>query len=118
VGGGAEANASPPIFQKNCIYMSTQTISIPWASGETDSIHLTWNDSGIPGDVIVTITSNKNTTGIIRQKDITFTTQALSGPQASASLRVIQNVEGLVIAKYNDIISMYNEIKAGFKVES
>lgn len=98
--------------------MSTQTISIPWASGETDSIHLTWNDSGIPGDVIVTITSDKNTTGIIRQKNITFTTQALSGPQASASLRVIQDVEGLVIAKYNDIISMYNEIKAGFKVES
>nr|DAX25569.1 MAG TPA: hypothetical protein [Crassvirales sp.] len=115
---GGRGKCLPSHFSKNCIYMSTQTISIPWASGETDSIHLTWNDSGIPGDVIVTITSDKNTTGIIRQKDIIFTTQALSGPQASASLRIIQDVEGLVIAKYNDIISMYNEIKAGFKVES
>lgn len=98
--------------------MSAQTISIPWASGSTDSIHLAWNDSGVPGNIIVTVTSDKNTTGTIRQKDIVFTTQAPSGPQASASLRVIQDAEDLVIAKYSDVISMYSETKAGFKVNS
>ena len=46
--------------------MSVQTISIPWSVDEADSIHLTWDTSGIPGTVVVTITSDANTTGATR----------------------------------------------------
>lgn len=95
--------------------MSVQTISIPWSVDEADSIHLTWDTSGIPGTVVVTITSDANTTGATRQKNLVFTTSASSGPQAQGNLVVIQDKEGLIIAKYNNIVSTYNNIKAGFK---
>lgn len=42
--------------------MSAQKVSIPWGTDETDAIHLTWDDSDLPGAVVVTITSDVNTT--------------------------------------------------------
>ncbi|QOR59125.1 hypothetical protein KNV38_gp005 [uncultured phage cr111_1] len=98
--------------------MSVQTISIPWSVDEADSIHLTWDTSGIPGTVVVTITSDVNTTGATRLKNLTFTTLSSSGPQKQDNLAVIQDIESLVIVKYNGIVSTFNDTKAGFKQKS
>jgi hypothetical protein len=58
--------------------MSIQTISIPWASDTSDSIHLQWDDSSITGGQRVTlpttITSDYNYTGEDREKTVLFHT--------------------------------------------
>lgn len=58
--------------------MSIQTISIPWASDTSDSIHLQWDDSSITGGQRVTlpttITSDYNYTGADREKTVLFHT--------------------------------------------
>lgn len=58
--------------------MSTQTISIPWASDTSDSIHLQWDDSGITSGqrvtLPVTVTSDYNYTGEDRETLVTFRT--------------------------------------------
>ena len=95
--------------------MSAQKVSIPWGTDETDAIHLTWDDSDLPGAVVVTITSDVNTTSATRRKNLTFTTLSSSGPQKQDNLAVIQDIESLVIVKYNGIVSTFNDTKAGFK---
>jgi hypothetical protein len=98
--------------------MSIQTISIPWTTDASDSIHLQWDDSKITGGSLVTIptgiTSDYNYTGEDREKTITFRTTGSSGPQASKTLKVIQTSDSLVIATYTDVHSMYSGNKAGF----
>lgn len=98
--------------------MSIQTISIPWSTDASDSIHLQWDDSKITGGSLVTIstgiTSDYNHTGEDREKTITFRTTGTSGPQASKTLKVIQTSDNLVIATYADICSAYSKNKAGF----
>lgn len=58
--------------------MSIQTISIPWASDTSDSIHLQWDDSSITGGqrvtLPVTVTSDYNYTGEDRETLVTFRT--------------------------------------------
>lgn len=98
--------------------MSIQTISIPWSTDASDSIHLQWDDSKITGGSLVTIstgiTSDYNHTGEDREKTVTFRTTGTSGPQASKTLKVIQTSDNLVIATYADICSAYSKNKAGF----
>lgn len=98
--------------------MSIQTISIPWSTDASDSIHLQWDDSKITGGSLVIIstgiTSDYNHTGEDREKTITFRTTGTSGPQASKTLKVIQTSDNLVIATYADICSAYSKNKAGF----
>ena len=98
--------------------MSIQTISIPWSTDASDSIHLQWDDSKITEGSLVTIstgiTSDYNHTGEDREKTVTFRTTGTSGPQASKTLKVIQTSDNLVIATYADICSAYSKNKAGF----
>lgn len=58
--------------------MSTQIVSIPWASDTSDSIHLQWDDSSITGGqrvtLPVTVTSDYNYTGEDRETLVTFRT--------------------------------------------
>lgn len=99
--------------------MSIQTISIPWASDTSDSIHLQWDDSSITGGQRVTlpttITSDYNYTGEDREKTVTFRTTGTSGPQASKELKIIQTSDNLIIATYTDVYSILSSNKAGFK---
>lgn len=99
--------------------MSIQTISIPWASNTSDSIHLQWDDSSIIGGQRVTlpttITSDYNYTGEDREKTVTFRTTGTSGPQASKELKIIQTSDDLIIATYTDVYSTHSSNKAGFK---
>lgn len=58
--------------------MSIRTISIPWASDTSGSIHLQWDDSSITGGkrvtLPVTVTSDYNYTGEDRETLVTFRT--------------------------------------------
>lgn len=79
--------------------MSTQTISIPWASDTSDSIHLQWDDSGITSGqrvtLPVTVTSDYNYTGEDRETLVTFRTLS------STDNIVKQSHEDWVAAKLN-----------------
>lgn len=92
--------------------MSVQTISIPWSSDESDSIHLTWDTAGIPGAIVVDITSDDNYTGSQRQKNIVFTSSA--APRPSETLTVIQGSDNLVIASFTNTVTLYSDVRGGF----
>lgn len=79
--------------------MSTQIVSIPWASDTSDSIHLQWDDSGITSGqrvtLPVTVTSDYNYTGEDRETLVTFRTLS------STDNIVKQSHEDWVATKFN-----------------
>lgn len=90
-------------------------VTIPWDDGSGDSIYLNFSTVFTTGQA--TITSDFNYTGYERSKVLSFrtTTNGLSsGEQAVAYLTVIQKTDGLVVASFEDTVSIYDDQKAGY----
>lgn len=95
--------------------MAENLVTIPWDDGSGDNIYLNFNTVVTTGQA--TITSDFNYTGFERTKVLSFrtTTQGVSsGEQAVAYLTVIQRTDGLVVAQFEDTVSIYDDQKAGY----
>ena len=95
--------------------MPDSLVTIPWDDGSGDSIYLNFSTVVETGQA--TVTSDFNYTGYERSKVLSFrtTTNGLSnGEQAVAYLTVIQKTDGLVVAQFEDTVSIYDETKAGY----
>lgn len=91
-------------------------VTIPWSDGTSDNLYLDF--STIVEDYTVTVSSDKNTTGVERYKILKFKGAMPDGStpeyQAEAYLKLVQQVDDLVIATFENNTSIYNDSKAGF----
>lgn len=93
-----------------------QKVSIPWEDGSGDNFYIDF--SGIAGTSQSIVTSDHNLTGFERRKTIEFRTTSNTSKQASAYLTVIQKTDSLVVAMYDNIVSIYDDKKAGYTTNS
>lgn len=94
-------------------------VSIPWDDGSGDRIYIDY--TGIEGSSESLITSDMNLTGVERRKTLVFrttTTGVTTAQQAEAYLTVVQMSASLIIATFSNILSMYDDQKAGYKPHS
>jgi len=90
-------------------------ITIPWDDGSGDNFYMEYTGSG--GSYETIITSDANFTGVERRKTLVFrtTTAAVAtAQQAEAYLTVIQRTDGLIVATFSNILSIYDDQKAGY----
>ena len=90
-------------------------VAIPWADGTTDYIYL--NFSKVESTGIISVSSDSNNFGMERTKIFGF--QGVipanqEGFQAIAYLRVLQQVDNLVVATFESQTSIYDDNKAGY----
>lgn len=95
-------------------------VSIPWNDGSGDNFYIDY--TGIEGSSESLITSDTNLTGVERRKTLVFrttTTGVTTAQQAEAYLTVVQMTDSLiVVAKFFNIVSMYDDQKAGYKQQN
>lgn len=93
-------------------------ITIPWDDGSGDSFYIDY--TGIEGSSESLITSDTNLTGIERRKTLVFRTTTVNvdtASQAEAYLTVVQRTDSLVVAMFKGVISIYDDKKAGYKID-
>lgn len=93
---------------------TNQFVSIPWEDGTADNFYL--NFSYVISTGTITISSDKNSSNIVRTKTLVFkgaTDDETQNTQASVYLHITQQVNNLVIATFVDTTSIYNNVKAG-----
>lgn len=91
-------------------------VTIPWDDGSGDNFYIDY--TGIEGSSESLITSDTNPTGVERRRTLVFrttTTGVTTDQQAEAYLTVVQMTDSLIIATFFDIVSMYDDQKAGYK---
>lgn len=91
-------------------------ITIPWNDGSGDSFYIDY--TGIEGSSESLITSDTNLTGVERRKTLVFrttTTKVATAQQAEAYLIVVQMTDSLIVATFSNIVSLYNDVKAGYR---
>ena len=94
-------------------------VSIPWDDGSGDNSYIDY--TGIEGNSESLITSDTNLTGVERRKTLVFrttTTGVITAQQAEAYLTVVQMTDSLIIATFSNIVSMYDDQKAGYKQQN
>lgn len=94
-------------------------VSIPWDDGSGDNFYIDY--TGIEGSSESLITSDTNLTGVERRKTLVFrtTTAAVAtAQQAEAYLTVVQMTNSLIVATFSNIVSMYDDQKAGYKQQN
>lgn len=93
-------------------------IAIPWEPTLPDGDKFYMDFSTIAEDYIVKISSDKNETGLARTRILKFKGAmpdgSLPNAQAEAFLRVVQQVDDLVVATFENTTSVYNDQKAGY----
>lgn len=91
-------------------------VSIPWDDGSGDNFYIDY--TGIEGSSESLITSDTNFTGVERRKTLVFrttTTGVTTAQQAEAYLTVVQMTDGLIIATFSNIVSLYDDVRAGYR---
>lgn len=95
-------------------------VSIPWDDGSGDNFYIDY--TGIEGSSESLITSDTNLTGVERRKTLVFrttTTGVTTAQQAEAYLTVVQKMtDSLIVAIFSNIVSMYDDQKAGYKQQN
>lgn len=93
-------------------------VSIPWDDGSGDNFYIDY--TGIEGSSESQITSDANLSGVERRKTLVFrTTKApATAQQAEAYLTVVQMTDSLIVATFSNIVSMYDDQKAGYKQQN
>lgn len=94
-------------------------VTIPWDDGSGDSFYIDY--TGIEGSSESLITSDTNLTGVERRKTLVFrttTTGVTTAQQAEAYLTVVQMTDSLIVATFFNIVSMYDDQKAGYKQQN
>lgn len=94
-------------------------VSIPWDDGSRDNFYIDY--TGIEGSSESLITSDTNLTGVERRKTLVFrttTTEVTTAQQAEAYLTVVQMTDSLIVATFSNIVSMYDDQKAGYKQQN
>lgn len=87
-------------------------VAIPWADGTTDYIYL--NFSKVESTGIISVSSDSNNSGMERTKIFGFQGVNQEGFQAVAYLRVLQQIDNLVVATFESQTSIYDDNKAGY----
>lgn len=93
-------------------------VSIPWDDGSGDNFYIDY--MGIQGSSESLISSDTNLTGVERRKTLVFrTTKApvTSAQQAEAYLTVVQRTDSLIVAMFEGVVSIYDDMKAGYKID-
>lgn len=91
-------------------------VSIPWDDGSGDNFYIDY--TGIEGSSESLITSDTNLTGVERRKTLVFrttTATVATAQQAEAYLTVVQMTDSLIVATFSNIVSIYDDQKAGYK---
>lgn len=91
-------------------------VSIPWDDGSGDNFYIDY--TGIEGSSESLITSDTNLTGVERRKTLVFrttTTRVAIAQQAEAYLTVVQMTDSLIVATFSNIVSFYDDVKAGYR---
>lgn len=91
-------------------------VSIPWDDGSGDNFYIDY--TGIEGSSESLITSDTNLTGVERRKTLVFrttTATVATAQQAEAYLTVVQMPDSLIVATFSNIVSIYDDQKAGYK---
>lgn len=93
-------------------------VTIPWDDGSGDNFYIDY--TGIGGSSESLITSDTNLTGVERRKTLVFrtTTRVATAQQAEAYLIVVQMTDSLIVATFSNIVSMYDDQKAGYKQQN
>lgn len=89
--------------------------TIPWDDGSGDNFYLDFSNIDLSNPVIP-INSDENNTGIERTKIIRLkgASQVSSQPQADAVLKIVQQINNLIIASFENFVSIYGTKKAGY----
>lgn len=98
------------------IISMAQRVTIPWDDGSGDNFYIDF--SGVAGATTCPVTSDANLTGLERTKVLEFRTTTAGIPeasQASAYLTVVQKIDSLVVAMFENVVSIYDGQKAGYK---
>lgn len=97
---------------------NTQYVSIPWGSNSNDYFYMDFSDALINGNIV--ITSDENNTGMTRQRVLTFKgampDETIPEAQAVAYLKIVQQVDNLIVATFENTTSIYSEVKAGYTI--
>lgn len=91
-------------------------VTIPWDDDSGDNFYIDY--TGIEGSSESLITSDINQTGLERRKTLVFrtTTEIVeTAQQAEAYLTVVQKADSLVVATFDGIVSVYGNVKSGYK---
>ena len=94
-------------------------VSIPWDDGSGDNFYIDY--TGIEGSSESLITSDTNLTGVERRKTLVFrttTTRVAIAQQAEAYLTVVQMTDSLIVATFSNIVSLYDDVKAGYRQQN
>lgn len=95
-------------------------VSIPWDDGSGDNFYIDY--TGIGGSSESIITSDTNLTGVERRKTLVFrtttTTRVATAQQAEAYLTVVQMNDSLIVATFSNIVSLYDDVKAGYRQQN
>lgn len=94
-------------------------VTIPWDDGSGDNFYIDY--TGIGGSSESFITSDTNLTGVERRKTLIFrttTTRVVTAQQAEAYLTVVQITDSLIVATFSNIISFYDDVKAGYRQQN
>ena len=92
--------------------MNDYDISLPWGDGTTDHIYLKID----PDSEEIGVYSDVNNTGITRSKNLVFfgsSSQISGSQQAKAVLHVVQQINSLVVATFENTVSTYVGIGSG-----
>ena len=94
-------------------------VSIPWNDGAGDNFYIDY--TVIEGSSESLITSDTNLTGVERRKTLVFrttTTIVTTAQQAEAYLTVVQMTDSLIVATFSNIVSLYDDVRAGYKQQN
>lgn len=94
-------------------------VSIPWDDGSGDNFYIDY--TGIEGSSESLITSDTNLTGVERRKTLVFrttTTRVAIAQQAEAYLTVVQMTDSLIVATFSNIVSLYDDVRAGYRQQN
>lgn len=97
-------------------------VSIPWDDGSGDNFYIDY--TGIGGSSESLITSDTNLTGVERRKTLVFrttTNRVATAQQAEAYLTVVQmtdSLDSLIVATFSNIVSLYDDAKAGYRQQN
>lgn len=92
-------------------------VSIPWGDETQDCFYMDF--SSIVNSNIIRVSSDTNSSGKERTKILVFKGAMPDGSspeyQASAYLKVVQQIDGLVVATFENVTSVYQNQKAGYQ---
>ena len=91
-------------------------ITIPWGDGTEDNFYMDFSNAA--NDQSIVVSSDENKTGLMRTKVLSFKGAMPDGTipeaQAVAYLKVVQQVDGLIVATFDNSYSIYDDIKSGY----